>query len=73
MLSYLQRVHQGDTEESIMYIEATSGVQFLCQGSQRHKMGTLNTKAPQNSVKKNIVYINLISSTELSKHQNAPS
>lgn len=72
MLSYLQRVHQGDTEESIMYIEATSGVQFLCQGSQRHKMGTLNTKAPQNSVKK-IVYINLISSTELSKHQNAPS
>lgn len=52
MLSYLQRVHQGDTEESIMYIEATSGVQFLCQGSQRHKMGTLNTKAPQNSVKK---------------------
>lgn len=56
-----------------MYIEATSGVQSLCQGSQRHKMGTLNTKAPQNSVKKNIVYMNLISSTELSKHQNAPS
>lgn len=35
-----------------MYIEAISGVQSLCQGSQRHKMDTLNTKAPQNSVKK---------------------